>query len=60
MTRTEKGVRVTDSPIAPGSFLRYDPIAYYRHLEAFNITIGDLGVFGPDTYPDEVDEPRGE
>jgi hypothetical protein len=60
MAQSKEEVHITNSPVAPGSDIQGDSTAYYHYLEAFNITINGIGVFRPDTYPEEAEESYGE
>ena len=56
MTEQDVEIHSTDSPVAPGSEVRFDSTAHYRYLETFNITVNGIGVFQRDMYPQEVDD----
>lgn len=59
MSESEETIRITNSPIAPGSTSEYDESAYHAHLLTFNVTVGSVGVFRPDTYPPEEESLEG-
>ncbi len=53
MTADKDEIRVTDSPVAPGSDLIPDLMDCHLHLEAFNLTVNGIGVYNSDGYPAE-------
>jgi len=57
VSESEETIRVTNLPIAPGSISEYDESAYHAQLLTFNVTVGGVGVFRPDTFPAEDSDP---